>query len=242
MWKRFLLQFYGTIKSINTWLLRKTVTNKEWECPVIYLPPMVSFDGAPGYQHHCPELGKWLLQTLVILPISDRGQQWIHIPRWVKFSSQSSCELHNVTGAEITMSPCCILISVTNQIQRCFLDTLHLQFINIKGYIKELTGEKYWTKIVLNWEVKVVKEECWQKIEVYLWDIMEHPSWQIPVPGLVSPNMTLDDNCFLFEEPEVSPAEEASNVPLDGDGSPGLGAAPLIFQLLIKVLLEKYLT
>lgn len=37
---------------------------------------MVSFDGAPGYQHHCPELGKGLLQTLVILPVSDREQQY----------------------------------------------------------------------------------------------------------------------------------------------------------------------
>lgn len=53
--------------------------------------------------------------------------------------------------------------------------------------------------------------------------------------------MTLDDDRFLLEELEVPPAEEASNVPLDGDGSPRLGAAPLIFQLLIKKLLEKYL-
>lgn len=53
--------------------------------------------------------------------------------------------------------------------------------------------------------------------------------------------MTLDDDRFLFEELEVPPTEEASNVPLDGDGGPSLGAAPLIFQLLIKKLLEKYL-
>lgn len=54
--------------------------------------------------------------------------------------------------------------------------------------------------------------------------------------------MTLDDDRFLFEELEVPSAEEASNVPLDGDGSPRLSAAPLILQLLIKNLLEKYLT
>lgn len=54
--------------------------------------------------------------------------------------------------------------------------------------------------------------------------------------------MTLDDDRFLFEELEVPPAEEASDVPLNGDGGPGLGAAPLIFQLLIKKLLEKNLT
>lgn len=64
---------------------------------------------------------------------------------------------------------------------------------------------------------------------------------QLSVPGLVSPNMTLDDDCFLFEELEIPPAEEASDVPLNGDGGPGLGAAPLIFQLLIKELLEKNL-
>lgn len=53
--------------------------------------------------------------------------------------------------------------------------------------------------------------------------------------------MTLDDDRFLFEELEVPPAEEASNVPLEGDGSPRLSAAPLLLQLLIKKLLEKYL-
>lgn len=70
----------------------------------------------------------------------------------------------------------------------------------------------------------------------------EVPLVQLPVPGLVSPNMALDDDCFLFEELEVPPAEEASDVPLNGDGGPGLGAAPLIFQLLIKELFEKNLT
>lgn len=51
---------------------------------------------------------------------------------------------------------------------------------------------------------------------------------QLSVPGLVSPDMTLDDDCFLFEELEIPPAKEASNVPLDGDGGPCLSAAPLI--------------
>lgn len=54
--------------------------------------------------------------------------------------------------------------------------------------------------------------------------------------------MTLDDDCFLFEELEIPPAKEAPDVSLNGDGGPGLGAAPLIFQLLIKELLEKNLT
>lgn len=61
------------------------------------------------------------------------------------------------------------------------------------------------------------------------------------VPGLVSPNVTLDDNRFLFEELEVPPAEEAPDVPLDGDGGPRLRAAPPVLQLLIKKLLEKHL-
>lgn len=69
-------QFYGTIKSVNTWLLRNTVKDKEWPFLIIYLPPMVSFDGAPAYQHHCPELDKGLLETLVILPVSDRGRKY----------------------------------------------------------------------------------------------------------------------------------------------------------------------
>ena len=46
------------------------------------------------------------------------------------------------------------------------------------------------------------------------------------VPGLVSSDVALDDDGFLFEEPEVPPAEEPSDVPLDGDGRPGLGAGP----------------
>lgn len=62
------------------------------------------------------------------------------------------------------------------------------------------------------------------------------------VPGVVSSYMALDDDGFLFEELEVPPAEEAPDVPLDGDGSPGLGAAPLFLQLLVQKLLEEHLT
>lgn len=63
----------------------------------------------------------------------------------------------------------------------------------------------------------------------------------LPLPGLVSPDVALDDDGFLFEELEVPPAQEASYVPLDGDGSPGLGAAPLLLQLLVQKLLEEHL-
>lgn len=46
-------------------------------------------------------------------------------------------------------------------------------------------------------------------------------------PGLVSSDMTLDDYGLLSEELEVPPAEKSPDVSLDGDGSPGLGTAPL---------------
>lgn len=62
------------------------------------------------------------------------------------------------------------------------------------------------------------------------------------LPGLVSSDVALDDNSLLFEEPEISPAQETSDVPLDGDGSPGLGGAPLVLQLLIQKLLQENLT
>lgn len=61
------------------------------------------------------------------------------------------------------------------------------------------------------------------------------------VPGLVTSDVALDDDGFLFEELEVPPAEEASDVPLDGDGSPGLGTGPLFIQLLVQKLLEEHL-
>lgn len=61
------------------------------------------------------------------------------------------------------------------------------------------------------------------------------------VPGLVPPDVALDDDGLLSEELEVPPAEEAPDVPLDGDGRPGLGAAPLFFQLLVQELLEEHL-
>lgn len=54
-------------------------------------------------------------------------------------------------------------------------------------------------------------------------------------------DVTLDDDGFLFKELEVPPAEEASDVPLNGDGSPGLGTGPLFFQLLVQKLLEEHL-
>lgn len=63
----------------------------------------------------------------------------------------------------------------------------------------------------------------------------------LSIPGLVSSYVALDDDGLLSEELEVPPAEEASDVPLDGDGSPGLGAAPLLLQQLIQELLEEHL-
>lgn len=62
------------------------------------------------------------------------------------------------------------------------------------------------------------------------------------LPGLVSSDVALEDNGFLFEEPEVPPAEEAPDVPLDCDCSPGLRAAPLLLQPLVQKLLEEQLT
>lgn len=58
----------------------------------------------------------------------------------------------------------------------------------------------------------------------------------------MSSDVALDDDGFLFEELEVLPAEEASDVPLDGDGRPGLGADPLFLQLLVQKLLEEHLS
>lgn len=68
-----------------------------------------------------------------------------------------------------------------------------------------------------------------------------HCAHLLSVPGLVSSYVALDDDGLLSEELEVPPAEEASDVPLDGDGSPGLGAAPLLLQQLIQQLLEEHL-
>lgn len=58
----------------------------------------------------------------------------------------------------------------------------------------------------------------------------------------MSPDVALDDDGFLFEELEVPPAEEASDVPLNGDGRPGLCAPPPFLQLLVQKLLEEHLT
>ena len=64
----------------------------------------------------------------------------------------------------------------------------------------------------------------------------------LSIPGLVSSNVALNDNGFLSEELEVPSAEEAPDVPLDGDGSPGLSVVPLLLQLLVQKLLEEQLT
>lgn len=64
----------------------------------------------------------------------------------------------------------------------------------------------------------------------------------LSVPGLMSSYVALDDDGFLFEELEVPSAEETSDVPLDGDGGPCLGAGPLLFKLLEQKLLQENLT
>lgn len=61
------------------------------------------------------------------------------------------------------------------------------------------------------------------------------------VPGLVPSDVALDDDGLLSEELEVPPAEEAPDVPLDGDGRPGLCAAPLFLQLLVQEFLQEHL-
>lgn len=61
------------------------------------------------------------------------------------------------------------------------------------------------------------------------------------VPGLVPSDVALDDDGLLSEELEVPPAEEAPDVPLDGDGRPGLGGGPLFLQLLVQELLDEHL-
>lgn len=57
----------------------------------------------------------------------------------------------------------------------------------------------------------------------------------------MSSNVTLDYDGLLSKELEVPPAEEPSDVPLDGDSSPGLSAGPLVLQLLVQELLEEHL-
>lgn len=39
----------------------------------LYLPPMASLDGVPGYHHHRPELGERLPEALVVLPRRREG-------------------------------------------------------------------------------------------------------------------------------------------------------------------------
>lgn len=57
----------------------------------------------------------------------------------------------------------------------------------------------------------------------------------------MTPDVGLDDDGFAFEEAEVAPADEAADVPLDGDGCPGLGAAPFLLHLLVQRLLHEHL-
>ena len=57
----------------------------------------------------------------------------------------------------------------------------------------------------------------------------------------MSSYVALDDNGLLLEEPKVAPADEPSDVPLDGNRSPGLSAVPLVLHTLVQHLLQKHL-
>lgn len=81
--------------------------------------------------------------------------------------------------------------------------------------------------------------QCWDFIRNVL--LMFSVSNLLSVPGLVPSDVALDDDGLLSEELEVPPAEESPNVPLDGDGCPGLGTVPLFLQLLIQELLQEHL-
>lgn len=61
------------------------------------------------------------------------------------------------------------------------------------------------------------------------------------IPGLVAPDVGLEDDSLLFKETEVSSADEATNVPLDGDRCPCLGATPFFLHPLEQSLLHKHL-
>lgn len=61
------------------------------------------------------------------------------------------------------------------------------------------------------------------------------------IPGLVAPDVGLEDDSLLFKETEVSSADEATNVPLDGDRCPCLGATPFVLHSLEQSLLHKHL-
>ena len=54
-------------------------------------------------------------------------------------------------------------------------------------------------------------------------------------------DVALNDDGLLLEEAEVPAADEAADVPLDGDSRPGLGAAPLLLHLLVQTLLQEHL-
>lgn len=49
----------------------------------------------------------------------------------------------------------------------------------------------------------------------------------------MSSDVTLENNCFLFEKLEIFSTEEAPDVPLDGDSCPCLSAVPFVLQLLV---------
>lgn len=51
-------EVYGTIKQSGPSLL--------------YLPPVASLDGVPGYHHHRPERGQRLPQAFVVLPVGTQ--------------------------------------------------------------------------------------------------------------------------------------------------------------------------
>lgn len=61
------------------------------------------------------------------------------------------------------------------------------------------------------------------------------------IPGLVAPDVGLDDDSLLFKETEVFSADEATNVPLDGDCRPCLSVTPFLLHPLVQTLLHKHL-
>lgn len=57
------------------------------------------------------------------------------------------------------------------------------------------------------------------------------------LPSLVASDVRLDDDGLFFKELEVSSADEATDVSLDGDCCPCLSATPFFLHLLIQGLL-----
>ena len=52
----------------------------------------------------------------------------------------------------------------------------------------------------------------------------------------------MEDDGLLLEEAKVAAADEATDVSLDGDGGPGLGAAPAVLHLVVERLLQEHLS